>query len=103
MDMMLTGRTYGAEEGRLLGFSQYFVPAGESYAQGLEIARKLATNAPMTNFAIMQALPRIAETDPATGLLLESLVSSAAQQAPEAKQRLRDFLEKRAPKVKHSD
>ena len=101
-DMMLTGRTYGAEDGRVIGFSQYVVGPGESYAFALDLARKVAGNAPMTNFAIIHAMPRIAEADPATGYLLESLMSSAAQQAPEAKQRLKDFLEKRAPKVQHT-
>jgi hypothetical protein len=47
----------------------------------------------------MQALPRIAESDPASGLALEALMSSIAQADPEAKARLRAFLEKRAPKA----
>jgi hypothetical protein len=32
MDMMLTGRTYGAEEGCTIGLSQYVVPNGEGLA-----------------------------------------------------------------------
>ena len=101
MDMMLTGRTYGAEEGRLLGFSQYVVPTGEALAKAMEIAKRAAENAPLTNFAIIHALPRIAEAEPAAGLLMESLMSAIAQDSAEAKARLRDFLEKRAPKVVH--
>lgn len=101
MDMMLTGRTYGAEEGVALGFSQYVVPAGEALAKAIALARRAAENAPLTNFAIMHALPRIAEADPATGLLMESLMSAIAQDSDEAKSRLRAFLEKRAPKVVH--
>ena len=49
----------------------------------------------------MQALPRIAAAEPATGLLLEAMMSAIAQADPAAKQRLRDFLEKRTAKVSH--
>jgi enoyl-CoA hydratase/carnithine racemase len=101
MDMMLTGRTYGAEEGVALGFSQYFVEPGEALPRAIEIARRATENAPMTNFAIMQALPRIAQTDPDTGLLMESLMSAIAQGSDEAKSRLAAFLEGRAAKVVH--
>ena len=100
-EMMLTGRTYGAQEGLAFALSHYVVPKGEGLAKGIELAKKVAQNAPMSNFALIQALPRIADADPQTGLLLESLVSSIAANDPEAKRRLRDFLEKRAAKVSH--
>ena len=51
------------------------------------------------NYAITQALPRIAEMAPAEGLFVESLMSAIAQGDEAAKQRVRDFLEKRAGKV----
>lgn len=99
MDMMLTGRTYSAEEGQAMGLTTYLVDAGKGFAKGLELAERIATNAPLTNFAIMHALPRIAESDPAAGYVMESLISAIAQADPAAKARLKDFLEKRAPKV----
>ena len=101
IDMMLTGRTYGAEEGAPLGFSHYVVDPGAGLAKGIELAARIAENAPMTNFAAMHVLPRNAEQDRASGLLMESLMSAIAQGDPEAKRRLRDFLEKRAPKTVH--
>jgi enoyl-CoA hydratase/carnithine racemase len=101
-DMMMTGRTYGAEEGAALGVSQYLVEPGEGLAKGLELARRAAANAPLTNFAIIQALPRIARADPETGSLLESLMFTAAAAEEDAKLRLRAFLEKRAEKVSHT-
>ena len=97
MDMMLTGRTYSAEEGQQIGISTYLLDQGKGFAKGLELARHVAGNAPLTNFAVTQALPRIAESDPASGFALEALMSSIAQADPEAKARLRAFLEKRAP------
>jgi enoyl-CoA hydratase/carnithine racemase len=99
MDMMLTGRTYSAEEGQAMGLTTYLVEPGKGFAKGLELAQRIAANAPLTNFAVMQALPRIAESDPASGYAMEALISAIAQADPEAKARLREFLEKRAPKV----
>jgi enoyl-CoA hydratase/carnithine racemase len=99
MDMMLTGRTYGAEEGLALGLSHYLVEAGEGLAKGLELAARIAGNAPLTNFGVMHVLPRIAEADPAAGYLMEALMAAIAQGDTEAKARLQDFLEKRAAKV----
>ena len=52
-----------------------------------------------TNFAVIHALPRIFESDPTSGLLTESLMAAIAETSGEARQRLRDFLEKRAAKV----
>ena len=101
MDMMLTGRTYGAEEGMALGLSQYLVERGEGLAKGVELAARISTNAPLSNYAILQALPRIARADPDAGFLLESLMSAVVVADDEAELRLRAFLEKRAPKVSH--
>jgi len=99
-DMMFTGRVYSAEEGQAVGISTYLVPAGKGLAKGIELAKRIAGNAPATNFALMHALPRIAELGQDAGLLMESLMAGIAQSEPEAKRRMKDFLEKRAAKVK---
>lgn len=98
-DMMLTGRVYQADEGQAIGFSTYLVEPGQGFAKGLEIARKIAANAPLTNFAVMHALPRIAEAGQDHGLFTESLMAAVAQSEPEAKARLDSFLAGRAAKV----
>lgn len=98
-DMMMTGRTYDAADGMAIGLSQYLVRPGEGLAQATALARKAAGNAPLTNFALIHALPRIAESDPATGYLTEALMAAIAQSDAEAKRRLADFLEKRAAKI----
>ena len=65
MDMMLTGRTYSApRKARRIGLSHYLVDDGKGLAKGLELAERIASNAPLTNFAVMHVLPRIAESDP---------------------------------------
>jgi len=98
-DMMFTGRIYSAEEGQSLGLSHYLVGNGKGLAKGIALAERIATNAPLTNFAVMHVLPRIAESDPASGYLAESLMAAIAQGSKDAKARLKDFLEKRGKKV----
>jgi len=98
-DMMLTGRVYKAEEGERAGFAQYLVPAGTAFDKALAIAERVAQNAPLTNYALTHALPRIAEQPADQGFMTEALMAAIAQSAPEAKQRVRDFLEGRAAKV----
>ena len=95
-DMMLTGRVYNAQDGERLGFAQYLVGEGQAFDKAMELAERIATNAPLTNYALMHALPRIAEQPADHGFLTEALISAIAQAAPEAKQRVRDFLEGKA-------
>jgi enoyl-CoA hydratase/carnithine racemase len=99
MDMMLTGRTLSAEEGQAIGLSHYLVDNGEGFAKALELAQRIAGNAPFTNYATMHLLPRIARSDPAAGFATEALAAAIAQGEPEAKARLQAFLAKRGPKV----
>lgn len=98
-DMMMTGRVFNAEDGERIGLAQYLVEEGQSFPKALELAKRIASNAPLTNYALMHALPRIAEQPSDQGFLTESLMSSIAQSAPEAKKRVKDFLEGRAAKV----
>jgi enoyl-CoA hydratase/carnithine racemase len=101
-DMMLTGRVYNAQDGERIGLSQYLVPTGGALAKAMELATRIATNAPLTNFALTHALPRIAEQPADHGLFTEALMASIAQAAPEAKARVRAFLDGKAAKVQKS-
>ena len=98
-DMMLTGRVLDAQEGERRGLSQYVVADGTGFAKGCELAARIAGNAPLSNFSVVQALPRIADLSQSDGLFVESLMSSIAQGDEAAKERVRAFLEKRAGKV----
>ncbi|NUS57920.1 MAG: crotonase/enoyl-CoA hydratase family protein [Streptomycetaceae bacterium] len=98
-DMMLTGRVVDAEEGQALGLSQYLTEPGTGLDKALELATRIAGNAEITNFAVLQALPRIAEANPAEGYLLEALMAAVASGSDEAKSRMRAFLDGRAGKV----
>ena len=68
--------------------------------KAMELAAKIAGNAPLTNFAVLQALPMIAEASPQAGLLMESLMATVAQSDKEAKNRIRAFLDHKTAKVK---
>jgi len=98
-DMMFTGRVYNAADGERIGLAQYLVPTGTALDKAIELATRIASNAPLTNYALMHALPRIAEQPSDHGLFTEALMASIAQSAPEAKARVRAFLEGKAAKV----
>jgi enoyl-CoA hydratase/carnithine racemase len=99
-DMMLTGRVYNAEDGERIGLAQYLVPAGQAFDKAMELAKRVAENAPLTNYALMHALPRIAEQPADQGFFTEALMAAVAQSAPEAKERVKAFLDGKAAKVK---
>jgi enoyl-CoA hydratase/carnithine racemase len=102
MDMLLTGRVYDSDAGQAFGISQYLVDDGEGRATALELAHRIAANAPISNFAIVQALQRIAGAPTSIGYFTEALVAAAAANDEEAKRRVQAFLDKRAAKVTRS-
>ena len=102
-EMMLTGHVVNAQEGHAIGLAHYVTPAGEGMRKARELAERIAGNAPLSNFAILNALPLIAEQPMSHGLMTEALMATVTQSAPEAKQRVAAFLEKRAAKVVSPD
>lgn len=98
-EMMLTGRSYAAEEGQGLGLSHHLAEPGRALDKAMDLAGRIATNAPLSNFAILQALPRIADMSAQDGLFTESLMAALVQTSGDAQERMRAFLEKRAGKA----
>ncbi len=99
-EMMLTGRSYGAEEGLALGLAHYSVGAGEGLDLAKKLARKIADNAPFSNYLMMQAIPRINDMSRSDGMFAESLAAAMSQTSDGAKEGLRAFLEKRPAKFR---
>lgn len=97
VEMMLTGRKYNAEDGQRLGLAHYSVGKDEAMPLARELAGKIAGNAPMSNYFMVQALTRINDMSRADGLFTESLCASLVQTTPDAQEGLRAFLEKRQP------
>lgn len=98
-DMMLTGRTVSPTQMEVWGGVSYVVEAGQSLTRALELATVAASNAAMSNYAIINALPRIRDMSSEDGLFVESLMSSLTSATPEATERLRAFLDKRVAKL----
>lgn len=99
-DLMLTGRVYTADEGQAVALSHYLVDPGSGLAKAMDLARAIAANPPLTNFAITQVLPRIGEMGSEPGLLTESLIAAMTATSPDARDGVRKFLDKRAGKIR---
>jgi enoyl-CoA hydratase/carnithine racemase len=98
-DLMLTGRVLTVAEAERFNLVNYVVPSGAALQTARDLAAKIATNAPLSNFAITNALPRIQDMAQDDGLFVESLVAAFTQTSPEASQRLNDFVEKKAKRI----
>lgn len=98
-DMMLTGRSVGAEQAERWNLVQYVVPEGEALKSAVSLAKQAATNAHLSNYSIINALPRIVEMSRNDGLFVESFIASFTATSPEAEERLNAFLQKKANKV----
>lgn len=99
-EMMLTGRKYDAETGVALGLAHYAVGEGEAMELARTLAGKIARNAPLSNYLMIQSIARINDMSQADGLFTESLAAAMSQTTPDAEEGLCAFLEKRAPKFR---
>jgi enoyl-CoA hydratase/carnithine racemase len=98
-DMMLTGRVLSAEQAERYGIVQYVVPNGQHLAKAKELALKICRNAPLSNFAITNSLPRLQDLAYDDGLFFERMVAEYTRSA-ESIARLNQFLDKTAPRVR---
>jgi len=81
------------------GIVQYIVPKGQQIAKAKELALKICKNAPLSNFAITNSLPRIQDMSYDDGLYFERMVAEYTR-SPESIERLHQFLDKTAPRVR---
>lgn len=91
-EMMLTGRILNADEGLSLGLAHYLVGEGESLAKAQQLAKRIAENAPMANWAMVSAISRISNMAADDGLFVESLTAALTQTSPEVVERIGHFL-----------
>jgi len=97
-DLMLTGRVLTAAEGERANLCQYVVPAGEALKRAKGLAACTAQNAPLSNWAICNGLPRINDMSHEDGLFVEGLIGESVA-SPEGYERAKAFIEHRANKV----
>lgn len=98
IEMMLTGRKYDADQGLALGLTHYSVADGAALEMAIDLAHKIASNAPLSNYIMIQALSRIEDMAKQDGLFTESLCAALTQTSPDALEGLQAFLQKRDPK-----
>jgi len=98
-DMMLTGRVISSEQAERWGIVQYITEDGQAKLKAIELASATLRNAKLSNFAIIQALPRIQDMSKEDGLFVEAMVSSFTSTSTEAQERLQEFLSKRAKPI----
>ncbi len=94
-EMMLTGRMLNAEEGHALGLSHYLVGKGEGMAKAQELAKRIAENAPLANYAMVTAIQRISNMSSDDGFYVESLTAALTQTSPEVIERIGAFLNRK--------
>jgi enoyl-CoA hydratase/carnithine racemase len=99
-DMMLTGRVATAAQAERWNMAQYLTPKDGAREKAVELARVAAGNAEISNYAVINALPRIQDMASDDGLFVESFIASFTATGSEAQDRLRAFLEKRAARLK---
>lgn len=99
-EMMLTGRTFDAEEALRIGLAHYSVEAGGGQSMAGELARTIAGNAQMVNYLAVHAISHIADMPQSAGLFAESLAAALSTTTDDAAEGLAAFLQKRAPSFK---
>jgi enoyl-CoA hydratase/carnithine racemase len=97
-DLMLTGRVLTAAEGERANLCQYVVPKGQALERAKSLATRIAQNAPMSNWAVTNGLPRISDMSHEDGLFVEGLIGAWIA-SPEGYERIRAFIEKRADRL----
>jgi enoyl-CoA hydratase/carnithine racemase len=95
VDMMLTGRVLDRDEGLALGLVHYEARAGAGLSRALEVARVIAGNPPMANYAIINGIARIQEMAVGEGLFTETMVTRATRGGNDTAGRITDFFEGR--------
>ena len=100
-ELVLTGRTMGAEEADRAGLVSRVVPAAELLAEAQRTAETIAANSLPVVYAAKAALAAAQETSLAEGLRYESQAFAATFALDDQSEGMRAFIEKRAPEFRH--
>lgn len=97
-DLMLTGRVLTAVEGERANLCQYLVPKGEALERAKSLAARIAQNAPLSNWAVTNGLPRLNDMSHEDGLFVEGLIGASIA-GQEGYERVRAFVDKKAARL----
>jgi enoyl-CoA hydratase len=98
MDMLLTGRTMGAEEAERAGLVARVVPAAALLDVALDVARTIAGMSTPVAMMAKEAVDRAFETTLAEGVRFERRVFHALFATEDQKEGMTAFVEKRPPR-----
>ena len=98
MEMLLTGDPISAEIAARWGLINKIVPGAKLLASAMELAKRIAANAPLAVQAAKELAVRSRDVDLPTGLRIEQFITWLLQKTPDASEGARAFAEKRAAK-----
>jgi enoyl-CoA hydratase len=101
MEMVLTGRTMGAEEAERAGLVSRIVPAGDLAGEALSVAATIAAMSKPAAMMAKEAVSRAFETTLAEGVHFERRLFHATFALSDQTEGMAAFVEKRRPVFQH--
>lgn len=92
---LLTGDEFGAQEALRLGFVQEVVPAGQEKGRALEIARRIAEQAPLAVRASLASSRIYVDQGPIAAIREFAGQQAKLRESEDSKEGLRSFVERR--------
>ncbi len=97
IELILSGRTFDANEAARLGLVNRVVPGGKLLDEALAVANLLATKPPLTLAAALSAIHRGMDAAIEDGLAIEEAAFARIASTHDAREGVAAFLEKRHP------
>ncbi len=96
-EMLYTGRLISGEKAEQIGLASYAMDAGQTGEKAMELAKEIATCAPVAVRMMKRSIYRNLDWDPMKGAEYESHCQSRTFEMEDAKEGIAALLEKRQP------